>query len=32
MVRERVQYSTSMTETLDKITEIVRHSNRGYKL
>lgn len=30
MVRERVQYS--MTETLDKIKEIVRHSNRGYKL
>lgn len=30
MVRERVQYS--MTEALDKITEIVRHSNRGYKL
>lgn len=30
MVRERVQYS--MSETLDTITEIVRHSNRGYKL
>lgn len=29
MVRERVQYS--MSETLDKITEIVRHSNI-YKL